>query len=335
MTFRVAINGFGRTGRLMFRAALDRRSNLEFVAINRGDPKTLAHLLKYDSVHGRLLFEVEVEGDCIVVDGKELKVLHESDPLRLPWREHGVYLVVESSGKFRDRRSASMHLEAGANKVLISAPSKDADIMVVMGVNDEKYDHQKHNIVSNASCTTNCVAPVVKVLNDSFGIKSGFMSTTHAYTNDQTLLDRAHRDLRRGRAAATNIVVTSTGAAAAVGNVIPSLEGKIDGLAMRVPVPDVSIVDLVVLLRDETTVDEINEAFTEASENLMKGILAYTEEPLVSSDFIHNPHSAVIDGLSTKVNGQLVKVLAWYDNEWGYSCRLVDVAEKMGELAGF
>lgn len=335
MGVKVAINGFGRTGRLMYRAALERESNIDFVAINRGNAKTLAHLLKYDSVHGKLPFNVEVESDNLVVKGKELKVLYESDPANLPWSTLGVYLAVESSGRFRDLEGASKHLKAGAQKVLISAPAKKPDVTIVLGVNDDEYDHKKHHIISNASCTTNCVAPVVKVLNDTFKIESGFMTTTHAYTTSQMILDRAHRDLRRARAAAQNIIVTTTGAAEAVGKVIPELEGKMDGLAMRVPVPDVSIVDLVATLKEKTTVDEVNEAFKEASNKDLKGILSYIEEPLVSSDFIHNPYSAVIDGLSTMAIGRMVKVLAWYDNEWGYSCRLVDVAEKIGKLAGF
>jgi len=335
MTVKVAVNGFGRTGRLMYRAALEREADLDFVAINRGDAETFAHLLKYDSVHGRLPFSVEVEGDSIIVDGKELKVLYESDPAKLPWKELDVYLAVEASGSFRDREDASKHLEAGAEKVLISAPAKNPDLMVVIGVNDEEYDHEKHHIVSNASCTTNCIAPVVKVLDDGFGVESGFMTTVHAYTNDQWLLDRAHKDLRRARAAAQNIIITTTGAARATGQVIPKLKGKIDGIAMRVPVPSSSIVDLVAVLGDETTADDVNAAFKEASDGPLKGILSYTDEPLVSSDFIHNPYSAIVDGPSTMANGRLAKVLAWYDNEWGYSCRLAEMAERMGRLAGF
>jgi len=332
---KIAINGFGRTGRLMYRAALERGAELDFMAINRGSAKALAHLLKYDSVHGRLPFSVKVEENCIIVNGKELKVLYESDPAKLPWRELGVYLVVESSGKFRDREGASKHLQAGAQKVLISAPAKNPDLTVVMGVNDGEYDHERHNIISNASCTTNCFAPVVKVLNDSFGIESGFMTTTHAYTSNQRLLDRAHKDLRRARAAAQNIIITTTGAAMAIGKVIPEVEGKIKCLAMRVPIPDVAIIDFVAMLKKKTTVAEVNGAFKEAAKKGLRGILSYTDEPLVSSDFIHNPYSAVVDCLSTMVNGRMVKVLAWYDNEWGYSCRLVDVAEKIGRLAGF
>lgn len=332
---RVGINGFGRTGRLAFRAALEKDLDLDFVAINRGDAGTLAHLLKYDSVHGRLPFEVDVEGDTILVKGKELKVLYESEPEKLPWRDLGVYLAIESSGRFRDRGGASKHLKAGAEKVLISAPAKDPDIMVVRGVNDDMYDAEKHQIVSNASCTTNCIAPVVKVLHDRFGVVSGYMTTVHAYTNDQHILDRAHKDMRRARAAALSIIPTTTGAARATGEVIPELKGRIDGVAMRVPVPTSSVVDFVGVLRNEVTVDEVNEAFREAARSGLKGILDYSEEPLVSCDYIHNPYSAVVDGLSTKVNGSLVKVLAWYDNEWGYSCRLVEMAEKMGHLAGY
>ena len=335
MGVKVGINGFGRTGRLAYRAALENGLDLDFVAINRGDASTLAHLLRHDSVHGKLPFSVEVEGDAIIVDGKELKVLYESDPEMLPWKELGVYLAIESSGRFRDRDDASKHLEAGAEKVLISAPSKDPDITVVMGVNDDGYDHERHNIVSNASCTTNCIAPVVKVLNDCFGVESGYMTTVHAYTNDQNILDRAHKDLRRARAAALSIIPTTSGATMATGVVIPELKGRLDGLAMRVPVPTGSIVDFVGVLKKKAGVDEINDAFRQAAEEDLQGILAYTDEPLVSCDYIHSPYSAVIDGPSTMANGSLVKVLAWYDNEWGYSCRLVEMAEKMGRLAGF
>lgn len=335
MGVKVGINGFGRTGRLAYRAALERGLDLDFVAINRGDASTLAHLLKYDSVHGKLPFTVEVEGDTIVVDGKELKVLYESDPRGLPWREMDVYLAIESSGRFRDREGASKHLEAGAEKVLISAPAKNPDIMVVLGVNDDLYDHEKHHIVSNASCTTNCVAPVAKVLNDRFGIESGYMNTVHAYTGDQMILDRTHRDLRRARAAALSIIPTTSGATTATGEVIPELKGKLDGVAMRVPVPTASVVDLVCILKSNVSVDDINGAFKEAAARELKGILDYSDEPLVSCDYIHNPHSAVVDGLSTQVNRNLVRVLAWYDNEWGYSCRLAEMAEKMGRLAGF
>jgi glyceraldehyde 3-phosphate dehydrogenase len=332
---KVGINGFGRTGRLAFRAALENDLDLDFLAVNRGDAKMLAHLLKYDSVHGRPPFTVEVEGDSVVVDGKKMKVLNESDPEELPWKELGVYLAIEASGRFRDREGAAKHLSAGAEKVLISAPAKNPDIMVVRGVNDHEYDHERHHIVSNASCTTNCIAPVVKVLNDFFGLESGYMTTVHAYTNDQMILDRAHKDMRRARAATLSIIPTTSGATSATGVVIPELAGKLDGMAMRVPVPTASVVDFVGVLKEKTTVDVVNDAFREAAKGSLEGILDYTEEPLVSCDYIHNPFSAVVDGLSTMVNGSLVKVLAWYDNEWGYACRLVEMAEKMGRLAGY
>jgi len=332
---KVGINGFGRTGRLAFRAAFENDLDLDFLAVNRGDAKMLAHLLKYDSVHGRPPFTVDVEGDSVVVDGKKVKVLYESDPEELPWKELGVYLAIEASGRFRDREGAAKHLSAGAEKVLISAPAKNPDIMVVQGVNDHEYDHERHHIVSNASCTTNCIAPVVKVLNDVFGLESGYMTTVHAYTNDQMILDRAHKDMRRARAAALSIIPTTSGATSATGVVIPELAGKLDGMAMRVPVPTASVVDFVGVLKEKTTVDVVNDAFREAAKGSLEGILDYTEEPLVSCDYIHNPFSAVVDGLSTMVNGSLVKVLAWYDNEWGYACRLVEMAEKMGRLAGY
>ncbi len=335
MGVKVGINGFGRTGRLAFRAALENDLDLDFLAVNRGDAKMLAHLLKYDSVHGRPPFTVDVEGDSVVVDGKKVKVLYESDPEELPWKELGVYLAIEASGRFRDREGAAKHLSAGAEKVLISAPAKNPDIMVVRGVNDHEYDHERHHIVSNASCTTNCIAPVVKVLNDVFGLESGYMTTVHAYTNDQMILDRAHKDMRRARAAALSIIPTTSGATSATGVVIPELAGKLDGMAMRVPVPTASVVDFVGVLKEKTTVDVVNDAFREAAKGGLEGILDYTEEPLVSCDYIHNPFSAVVDGLSTMVNGSLVKVLAWYDNEWGYACRLVEMAEKMGRLAGY
>jgi glyceraldehyde 3-phosphate dehydrogenase len=332
---KVGINGFGRTGRLAFRAAFENDLDLDFLAVNRGDAKMLAHLLKYDSVHGRPPFTVDVEGDSVVVDGKKVKVLYESDPEELPWKELGVYLAIEASGRFRDREGAAKHLSAGAEKVLISAPAKNPDIMVVQGINDHEYDHERHHIVSNASCTTNCIAPVVKVLNDVFGLESGYMTTVHAYTNDQMILDRAHKDMRRARAAALSIIPTTSGATSATGVVIPELAGKLDGMAMRVPVPTASVVDFVGVLKEKTTVDVVNDAFREAAKGSLEGILDYSEEPLVSCDYIHNPFSAVVDGLSTMVNGSLVKVLAWYDNEWGYACRLVEMAEKMGRLAGY
>jgi glyceraldehyde 3-phosphate dehydrogenase len=334
MGAKVGINGFGRTGRLTFRAALELGLDLEFVAVNRGEAEAMAHLLKHDSVHGELPFTVEVEGDCIVVEGRELRVLYESDPGRLPWGDLGVGLVIEASGRFRDRAGASKHLEAGAEKILISAPARDPDLTVVIGVNDHLYDPERHVIVSNASCTTNCVAPVVKVLHDGFGVESGFMTTIHAYTNNQTLLDRAQRDLRRARNAATNLIPTSTGAAKTVGAVIPELNGRIDGMAFRVPVPAVSVVDFSGLLREGVSADEVNEAYRGASEGALEGVLDYTEEPLVSGDYVHNPFSAVVDGPLTWAKGRLVKVVAWYDNEWGYACRLAEMAERMAGSLG-
>lgn len=329
MTYRIAINGFGRTGRLTLRAALERRSNLEFVAINRGDSKTMAHLLKYDTVHGKAPFDVTVEDEYVVAGNQKILTLYESDPEKLPWEELKVDLVLESSGKFRDRSDASKHLKAGANKVLISAPAKNPDITIVLGVNDNEYKHKEHHIISNASCTTNCIAPIAKVLNNEFGIEKGFMSTTHAYTTNQNILDKSHKDLRRARAAAANIIPTTTGAAAATGIVIPELNGKMNGVSFRVPITNVSIIDFVTNLRRTVTVDEANDSLKKASETYMHGILEYNEDPLVSSDYIHNPHSGIIDGLSTMVIENLVKIIAWYDNEWGYCCRLVDVSEKI------
>ena len=329
---KVAINGFGRTGRLAYRAALERDSRLDIVAVNRGDPKSLAHLLKYDSVHGRLPLYVEVEGDEIVAGRNRTKVLYEPEPADMPWKKLDAYLVIESSGKFRTREGASRHLEAGAEKVLISAPGsgkEKPDLTVVMGVNDHLYDPSIHHIVSNASCTTNCIAPVVKVLNDEFGLESGYITTVHAYTNDQRVLDKSHKDMRRARAAALNIIPTSTGAAKATGEVIPELNGKLDGIAMRVPVPTGSVVDFVGILGRGADAEDVNNAFIEASKGSLRGILAYTDDELVSTDYIHNPYSAVVDGPLTMSNGKLVKVVAWYDNEWGYACRLVEMAEKM------
>ena len=315
MTIRVAINGFGRIGRLLFRAAIERRANIDFVAINDlGDIKTMAHLLKYDSVHGRPPFEVEAEDDGIVINGKKIPMVSQPDPAKLPWKEKEVDLVVESTGRFRDRESASKHLQAGAKKVLISAPAKNPDITIVLGVNHDEYDPEKHNILSNASCTTNCVAPVTKVLDDNFGVVAALMTTAHAYTNDQRILDLVHRDLRRARAGAINIIPTTTGAAKAVGEVLPKLKGKMNGLALRVPVPNVSIVDLTALLGKEVSAEEINEAYKRAADGELKGILAYTDEPIVSSDLNHSPYSATVDGLSTMTAGNLAKVLAWYDN---------------------
>ncbi|MCD6530675.1 type I glyceraldehyde-3-phosphate dehydrogenase [Candidatus Bathyarchaeota archaeon] len=342
MAMKVAINGFGRIGRLLYRAALETGTDIEFVAVNDlTDAKTLAHLLQYDTCHGRLPFDVEAKENVIIIkkDGEvkqELQVLSEPDPAKLPWKDMGVYLVVESTGRFRKREDAAKHLQAGAKKVLVSAPMRpatSADITVVLGVNDDKYDPEKHHIISLASCTTNCVAPVAKVLNDKFGVKAGLMTTVHSVTNDQRLLDMQHRDLRRARAAAFNIIPTTTGAAVAATLALPELEGRMNGVALRVPTPTVSIVDFVAILEREVTKEEVNAAFKEAAEKELKGILGYTEEPLVSSDFIHDPRSAIVDGLSTMVIGNLVKVLAWYDNEWGYSVKMVRMIEKICRMA--
>ncbi len=329
MVKRVAINGFGRTGRLAFRSAFERGTDIEFVAINRGDPARLGHLLKYDSVHGRFPHPVEVTEDSLIVDGHEVKVLYESNPAKLPWKKLDVDVVIESSDVFKDREGASKHLEAGADKVIISAPAKNPDITLVLGVNFDKYDPAKHRIISNASCTTNCLAPVAKVLNDEFGIRNGFMSTIHGYTGSQMILDRSDKDLRRARAAAINIIPTSTGAAKAIGEVIPELRGKLDANAYRIPVPDVSLIDLVVNLDHKAGKDEVNAALKAASEGPMKDVLGYSDEPLVSTDYIHCPYSGVVDSLETNVIGDMVKVLAWYDNEWGYSSRLVDLAARL------
>jgi glyceraldehyde 3-phosphate dehydrogenase len=337
MAIKVAINGFGRIGRLLFRAGIERNANIDFVAVNDiTDAKTLAHLLKYDSVHGRAPFPVETEKDAIVVKGKRVRALAQRDPAQLPWKDLDVYLAVESTGLFTDREKAAMHLQAGAKKVLISAPAKNPDITIVMGVNDDKYDHEKHNILSNASCTTNCVAPVAKVLHENFGLKSGLMMTAHAYTMDQRIQDSVHADLRRARAAAINIIPTTTGAAVAATLVLPELSGRMNGIALRVPVPNVSIVDLTCLLEKNTTKEEINATFKKAADGPLKGILEYTEDPAVSSDFNHSTASAVFDAQSTMVlGGNFVKVLAWYDNEWGFSCRMVELIELIGEKAGF
>ncbi|MBI5252863.1 MAG: type I glyceraldehyde-3-phosphate dehydrogenase [Euryarchaeota archaeon] len=327
---KVAINGFGRIGRNIFRAAMgDRefRKKFEIVAVNDlTDAKTLAHLLKYDSVHGIYDAEVRAKDGAIIVDGSEVKVLAEKDPANLPWKNLGVDITIESTGFFTDRDGAAKHLSVGAKKVIISAPAKNPDITIVMGVNHESYDAARHNIISNASCTTNCLAPVVKVLNDNFTVKRGFMTTCHSYTNDQRILDLPHKDLRRARAAALSIIPTTTGAARAIGLVLPELQGKLDGLSLRVPTPNGSINDLVAELGKEVTKEEVNAALKRASEKELKGILEYTELPLVSVDIIGNPHSAIVDGLSTGViGGNFVKVLAWYDNEWGFSCRMVDL----------
>jgi glyceraldehyde 3-phosphate dehydrogenase len=337
MAIKVAINGFGRIGRLLFRAAVERKANIDFVAVNDiADAKTMAHLLKYDSVHGRAPFKVEIGTNEIIVDGKPLKLLTQRDPAMLPWKDLDVYLAVESTGLFTDREKASAHLKAGAKKVLISAPAKNPDITVVLGVNEDKYDPEKHNILSNASCTTNCVAPVAKVLHENFGIVKALMTTAHAYTNDQRVQDLVHSDLRRARAAALSIIPTTTGAAVAATLTLPELTEKMNGIALRVPVPNVSIVDLTALLQKNATKEEINAALKAAANGPLKGIMDYTEDPVVSVDFNHNTYSAVIDAQSTMVvDGNLAKVLAWYDNEWGFSCRMVELIELIGEKAGF
>ena len=338
MAIKVGINGFGRIGRLLYRAAIERNANIDFVAINDiADAKTLAHLLKYDSIHGRFPGTVEAKADKLVVNGKDLKVLMQKDPAMLPWKDLGVYMAVESTGLFTNREAASKHLQAGAKKVLISAPAENPDVTIVLGVNEKIYDHKKHNILSNASCTTNCLAPVTKVLVDNFGLEKGFMTTAHAYTNDQRIQDLVHKDLRRARAAAVNIIPTSTGAAKAIGLVLPSCAGKMNGIALRVPTPDVSIVDLTAVLGKDVTKDEVNATFKKECEGPLKGILEYTEDPIVSSDVLHTTYSGVFDALSTMVLGDksnFVKVLAWYDNEWGFSCRMVELIELVGKKAG-
>lgn len=330
MITKVGISGFGRIGRTFFRSALrDDEFNKRFqvVAVNDiTDAKTLAYLLRYDSVHGILDAQVGLKGEALVVDGKEIRVLGERDPVNLPWKDLGVDMVLESTGRFTDREGAGKHLKAGAEKVVISAPAKGPDVTIVPGVNEQFYDPKKHAIISMASCTTNCLAPMVKVLNDRFGMERGFMTTCHAYTMDQRVLDSPHRKLRRGRAANLSIVPTTTGAAIAIGVVIPELAGRINGIALRVPTPNGSIVDLVAELKKEVTKEDVNGAFKEAAEGELKGILDYTEEPIVSADVIGDPHSCVIDGPSTMaMTGNFVKVLGWYDNEWGYSTRLVDL----------
>ncbi|MGE7274201.1 type I glyceraldehyde-3-phosphate dehydrogenase [Brevibacillus panacihumi] len=329
---KVGINGFGRIGRNVFRAALN-NPNVEIVAVNDlTDARTLAHLLKYDSVHGVLDAEVEAGDSTLFVGGKEIKVLAERDPAQLKWADYGVEIVVESTGRFTKREDAAKHLEGGAKKVIISAPATNEDITVVMGVNEENYDPAAHTVISNASCTTNCLAPFAKVLNDQFGIVRGLMTTVHSYTNDQQILDLPHKDLRRARAAAENIIPTSTGAAKAVALVLPELKGKLNGFAMRVPTPNVSVVDLVAELKKDVTVDEVNQALKEAANGKLKGIMGYSEEPLVSSDYNGNPASSTIDALSTMVlEGNMVKVVSWYDNEWGYSNRVVDLCHYVAQ----
>jgi glyceraldehyde 3-phosphate dehydrogenase len=330
MAIKVGINGFGRIGRNIMRAAMA-DPDVEFVAVNDlTDAATLAHLLKYDSVLGNLDAEIEASGDTISVNGKRFQVLSKRDPAELPWKSLGVDYVFESTGIFTDRDGASKHLTAGARKVIITAPAKKPDVTLVLGVNEDTYDPANHHIISNASCTTNCLAPVAKVLHESFGIERGWMTTVHSYTNDQNLLDLPHKDLRRARAAAVSIIPTTTGAAAAVGLVLPELKGRLDGIAMRVPTPNVSVVDLVVQLRKKGSAEEVNAAFKAAADGPLKGIMEYSEAPLVSIDFRGNPHSSIVDAPYTKsMDGDFVKVLAWYDNEWGYSSRCVDLLKKL------
>src|SRR5579875_2987374 len=327
MAIKVAINGFGRTGRMFFRAAL-RHQQLEMVAINDlTDTATLAHLLKHDSVHGALKYEARADGDSLVVAGRVLEVLKEPDPQNLPWRKFGVDLVIESSGRFKSREQATRHLNAGARRVLISAPSENADVTLCMGVNQGVYDPHRHHVISNASCTTNCLAPIAKVLHENFGIAAGLMTTVHAYTNDQMLLDGPHKDLRRARAAALSMVQTSTGAAKAIGLVLPALKDRLDGIAIRVPTPNVSVVDLTTMLETDADERAINTAMKAAAEGPLQGILKFCEEPLVSTDFNGDTHSSIFDAPLTKVLGRrMAKVFAWYDNEFGYACRLADIA---------
>ncbi|HKT44514.1 MAG TPA: type I glyceraldehyde-3-phosphate dehydrogenase [Gaiellaceae bacterium] len=330
---RIGINGFGRIGRNFLRAQLERGGDFEIVAANDiGDTKTMAHLLKHDSVLGQLSVPVEAGDGFIRVDGHEIKFTTERDPAQLPWGELGVDVAIESTGLFTKRDAAAKHLDAGAKKVVISAPATDPDLTVVLGVNDREYDPEHHHIISNASCTTNCVAPLAKVLHEAFTIERGFMTTIHAYTNDQRTLDLPHSDLRRARAAAINLIPTSTGAARAIGVVLPDLKGKVDGMSMRAPVPTGSIVDLVVQVARETSVDDVNALFrSKADTGDFEGILQYSDEPLVSSDIVHSSYSSIFDSDLTMVNGNLVKVFGWYDNEWGYSCRLVDLVAKIAQ----
>lgn len=329
MSIKIGINGFGRIGRNFFRATFQ-DPDIDVVAVNDiTDSKTLAHLLKYDSVLGILEADIQSSENAIIVNGKKTKVLSERDPGNLPWKEFGIPIVIEATGLFRKRQDAIKHIEqGGAKKVIISAPAPDPDIMVVLGVNDDMYDPEKHHIISNASCTTNCLAPVAKVLHEEFGIEKAFMTTIHAYTNDQRILDYPHKDFRRARAAAVSQIPTTTGAAKAVGLVIPELEGKIDGIAIRIPTANVSVVDLVALLKKNVSAEEVNVSFKKASEGKLKGILGYSEEPLVSVDYMRNPHSGTVDSLFTRItDNNLVKVIAWYDNEWGYSCRMRDLVK--------
>jgi glyceraldehyde 3-phosphate dehydrogenase len=328
MPIKVGINGFGRIGRNVVRAGLD-RPDIEFVAANDlTDTKTLAHLLKYDSILGRLHESVKVEADAIVIGGKRIEIFATKDPAEIDWNSVGAQIVIESTGIFTDAKDASKHLRGTVKKVIVSAPASNEDVTIVLGVNDNMYDPAKHKIISNASCTTNCLAPLVKVIHEKFGIEKGSMTTIHSYTNDQKVLDFPHKDLRRSRAAALNMIPTTTGAAKAIGLVMPQLKGKLDGYSMRVPTPDVSAVDLVAVLSQNTTTEAVNKALEEAANGPMKGILAYTEDPVVSTDMLHNPASSIVDSQMTKVlDGNLLKVLAWYDNEWGYSMRVVDLIE--------
>lgn len=331
MAVKAAINGFGRIGRSFYRALRELGVDLDVVAVNDlTDNDTLAHLLKYDSVYGVLQTDVTADGESITIDGKTIRVFEEKDPSKLPWGELGVDIVIESTGRFTDPEAAAQHISAGAKKVIVSAPAKDAPTFV-MGVNEGTYDPENHHVISNASCTTNCLAPVVKVLNDAFGIERGIMTTIHAYTADQNLQDGPHRDLRRARAAALSVIPTSTGAAKALGLVIPEMKGKLDGYALRVPVPTGSITDLTIETKPGLTVDDINQAFRAAAEGPLKGIIRYTEDPIVSSDIVGDPYSAIFDAGLTKVIGTQVKVGAWYDNEWGYSTRLVDLAKYVAD----
>lgn len=333
MSVKVGINGFGRIGRLAFRYALENGNDVDIVAINDlTDANMLAHLLKYDSIHGALKEDVRVEGSSIFVGDKEIKVYSESEPANIPWGELGVEIVIESTGVFRKREQAQKHIDAGAKKVIISAPGTNEDFTTVLGVNEEDYDPENHHVISNASCTTNCLAPFAKVLHEKFGIKRGLMTTIHSYTTDQKILDLPHKDYRRARAAALNIVPTTTGAAKAVAKVLPELEGKLNGMAVRVPTPTGSLVDLVVELEKDVTAEDVNNAFKEAAEGSMKGVLAYTEDPIVSSDIVGNTHSSIVDGLSTMVmEGNQVKVVSWYDNEVGYASRCIDLAKFLKE----
>ena len=327
MTTRIGINGFGRIGRQSMKALLERYPReIEVVAVNDlTDTRTNAHLLKYDSTYGRFPGEVEATADSLIVNGHSIKVISQRDPALIPWGELGIDLVIESTGLFTDADKAAAHIKGGAKKVIISAPAKGEDLTIVLGVNENMYDPAKHNIVSNASCTTNCLAPAAKVINDTFGIEKGLMNTIHSYTNDQRILDQVHKDLRRARTAGANIIPTSTGAARALALVIPELKGRFDGMSLRVPTVTVSVVDFVATLRKETNKDEVNQAFKTAAAGALKGILDFTDEPLVSTDFRGDSHSAIIDGLSTMVIGNMIKVIAWYDNEWGYSCRVADL----------